>query len=172
MLLVCVWHYWNETKTQQTWDFLFFKRKKGIYLLFFYVDDCLPACVYMQHMHAVLIEARRGRQIPWNWSHNPELSWSTIELNSDLLQEQTVLLNKEPSLQPPIRFFFSKLRDRRESKADISVWYILFSLEDGRSNRITAVPNRLTWLLCVVWEFMTSCCSELPQPQCSTGSWG
>ena len=29
---------------------------------------CLPACMYMCQVHAVPMEARRGHQIPWNWT--------------------------------------------------------------------------------------------------------
>lgn len=41
--------------------------KKKIYL--FYVYECGPKCLYMNHMRAVTTEARRGRWILWNWSY-------------------------------------------------------------------------------------------------------
>lgn len=40
------------------WDYFF--------LNLFYVCECVPMGVYVHHMYAVLMEARRGRQISWN----------------------------------------------------------------------------------------------------------
>ena len=67
----------------------------------FYVDDCLPACMYVQHVHAVLIEARRGRQIPWNLNHRVVSHQVDAEnkTHSGSLQEQQVLLTTKPCLK-------------------------------------------------------------------------
>ena len=37
-------------------------------IVFLYME-CLPVCMSVHHMHAVPMEARRGHQIPWNWSY-------------------------------------------------------------------------------------------------------
>jgi hypothetical protein len=41
----------------------FFKNNNFIYM------NVLPACMSVPHLHIVCSEARRGYQIPWNWSY-------------------------------------------------------------------------------------------------------
>lgn len=56
----------------------------------------------MCHVHAVPGEARRQWQIPWHWSYN---SWQyhmgAGTQTQVTLEEQSVLLTAEPSLQSP-----------------------------------------------------------------------
>ena len=52
----------------------------------------LPVFIYVHHMHEVLAEAKRGRQISRNWSYR----W----LWASPLEKQSVLLTPKPSHQP------------------------------------------------------------------------
>lgn len=46
------------------WLFLF----HIVFMFWMYVNGCSSACMSVHHMHAVHVEARRGRQLPWDCS--------------------------------------------------------------------------------------------------------
>lgn len=43
--------------------------RRHIFFFVFYVFECLPACTYRHHVHAVPAEDRRGRWLPWKWGY-------------------------------------------------------------------------------------------------------
>lgn len=45
--------------------FLFFVK----FLDLFYVYEYLPSCVLVYHVHAVLMEVRKGHKVLWNYSY-------------------------------------------------------------------------------------------------------
>lgn len=70
------------------------------YLLPYFMGMSIVASyVCMYHIHAVLMEARGGQKIPWNYNYR-QLEAAKNETNPALLQEQQVLLTAEPSLAP------------------------------------------------------------------------
>lgn len=76
--------------------FLFFNNEiyicMGVLLLYMSVP----------HLLLVLLEARPGHWIPWKWSYRQlRQLWATMwELNPGCLEEKSVLLTAEPTLQP------------------------------------------------------------------------
>lgn len=56
--------------------------------------------MYMCIPHAYLVptEAKKGQNIPWNWSYSYQLLCCYREINPDPLENQQVLLASESSL--------------------------------------------------------------------------
>lgn len=87
------------------WCFFF---PPGIYFYFTSVG-VLPMCMSLDHIHAVLVEIRRGRHISRNWDlYSCEPPCGCWDLSQVSLLKQSVLLSPEPSLQPHV--FFLEMR--------------------------------------------------------------
>lgn len=55
-MIPCHYYYMHE--------FIFYFKMFDIHLFLFYVDECLPAGMFVCHVHAVPLEARRGLATP------------------------------------------------------------------------------------------------------------
>lgn len=81
--------------------FFFFKKDLLIFIVY-----TLPACMSVNYVHAVSVEARRGRWISGT-GHTEDcyLPSGLRELISGPLQEQHVLLTAEPPSGAPLNTF-------------------------------------------------------------------
>ena len=102
-----VWHQWKERPLVLSW-------LGRVYIYFFVCSFSFSFFFFFRFIYlyeyivAVFGHTRRGHQIPLQMvvSHHVEC-W---ELNLGPLEEQSVLLTTEPSLQPP-HFLFNNPRD-------------------------------------------------------------
>lgn len=70
----------------------------------------LPACVFMHHLHIMLMEVRRRHQIPWNMSYRWSLATCGCwELSQILWRRSQYSLSDEASFQFYSREFLKPL---------------------------------------------------------------
>lgn len=67
----------------------------------------VPQCMYVYHVYAVPVEAKRGHQTTWNWSYS--LLWGTGTWTGSLKKQQE-LLTAEPTLQPKLSVTLCKFK--------------------------------------------------------------
>lgn len=75
------------------------KKRKKISFSFCMFVGVLPARTPVHQLCEVPTEARSVHQLPWDSNCNCELSCGCLELNQGPLEERSVPLTTEPSLQ-------------------------------------------------------------------------
>lgn len=95
-----VYKYWFPPSATCSHNFfLIISFLRFLYILKFYVCECLPESVSLHHVHAMPLEARRGHQTLEIGVNRGELPWKCWELIPGPLEEKTVLLITELSLK-------------------------------------------------------------------------